>query len=210
MKKVFAGAALAVLLAVFLFVAFLAVPVQRLYDRCHETELRYQVLLPATVPVFDAEQVDKIVVSQSSDPDFPAERIIEDPEEIAAICAIWARASAEDAFEVLGPGKEQVTVLSGCGGYHLLFYQDGAYAGDIYVDGVPAPLIDPHRTLYATMSVEDPWVEPDEYVIPERYRYSPTLSCGLNSGKAGVGCFFAITQEEKDLLDALCQAEEEP
>ena len=99
-------------------------------------------------------------------------------------------------------------MVYGCGGRHLLFYQNGAYAGDLYFDGVPAPLDDPHRTLYAAVSPEFPWfMDPDKTFIPERYRYSPTLSCGLNSGKAGVGCFFAITREEEDILDALCHGE---
>ena len=203
MKKLLAGAALAVLLEAFLFVAFLAVPVQRLYDRCHETALRYEVLLPATVPVFDAEQVDKIVVNQSKDPDFPAEWTIQDPEEIAAICAIWARASAEDAFEVLGTGKEPVTVLQGGSRCLHIYYQNGTYAGRIWWSSIAAPLIDPHRTLYATMSRENPWVQPDEFVIPERYRSSPTLHYAIHSGEASALCYFAITSEENARLDAI-------
>ena len=203
-KKLLAGAALAVLLEAFLFVAFLAVPVQRLYDRCHETGLRYQELLRATVPVFDAEQVDKIVVNQSKDPDFPAEWTIQDPEEIAAICAIWARASAEEPFEVLGTGKEPVVVLQG--GSHCLhiYYQNGVYAGRIWWSGIAAPLDDPHRTRYAAVSPEQLWnMEPDEGFIPERYRSSPTLHYAIHSGEASALCYFAITSEENARLDAI-------
>ena len=198
------------LLEAFVYVAFLSVPVQRLLDDSHETEARYEEMLTATVPVFDAEQVDKIVVNRSSDPEWTAERIIEDPEEIAAICDIWVRASTEDPFEVLGTNKEPVTVLAG-GSRCLHIYQNGEYAGRIWLSSVAAPLDDPHRTLYAAVSPENLWdMDPDKISIPEYYRSSSTLHYAVHSGEASALCYFAITSSEAKLLWSLCQTEEEP